>query len=60
MALIGQSAGGREDFNDTDHAKEEEHHPDDLVAFEDIAYFLVHNESLSMVYEGIKDFLPVP
>ena len=42
LTLIGQSAGSREYFHDTDHAEEEEHHPDDFIALEDIAYFLVH------------------
>lgn len=42
LALIRQSAGSREDLHDTDHTEEEEHHPDDLVALEDSAYFLVH------------------
>ena len=42
MALIRQSARCREYLYNTNHAEEEEHHPDDLVAFEDIAYSLVH------------------
>ena len=42
LALIGQIAGSREYFHKTDHAEEEEYHPDDLVSFEYIAYLLVH------------------
>jgi hypothetical protein len=42
LALIRQSAGSREDLHDTDHTKEEEDHPDDLVAFENVAYLFVH------------------
>jgi hypothetical protein len=43
MAFIGQCARSGEYLDDTDKAKEEEDHPDDLVTFEEIAYFYVHS-----------------
>jgi hypothetical protein len=49
LTLIRQSAGSREDLHDTDHAEEEEHHPDDLVALEEITDSIVHILSLSRV-----------
>ena len=42
MTLIGQVAGGREHFYNTDHTEEEKHHPDDLVSFEYITNLFVH------------------
>ena len=42
MTLVCQTAGSRKNLHNTDHTEEEEHHPDDLVALEYIAYFLIH------------------
>jgi hypothetical protein len=42
LALVCQVTRSREYFDDTDHTEEEEYHPDDLVSFKDVSYFLVH------------------
>ena len=36
VAVIGQLRRGRVDLDDADDAEEQEHHPDDLVAFENV------------------------
>ena len=38
----GEVAGGGKDLDDADHAEHEKHRPDDFVAFEEVAYLLVH------------------
>ena len=48
VALVRQVAGGAEHLNNTDHTEEKEHHPNDLVALENITYPFVHFTDFSL------------
>ena len=56
LTLIRQSAGSREYFHNTDHTEEEKHHPDDLVALEEITYSIIH---LFLVFLEILNHLEI-
>jgi hypothetical protein len=58
LALVCQVTRSREYFDDTDHTEEEEYHPDDLVSFKDVSYFLVHIYNVSGINSFLRDFWP--
>ena len=60
IVLICKTARSTEHLDDANHAKHEEHHPDDLVTLKQIAYLMVHVYSVfinSVAYNALTKLL---